>query len=346
MDYSSNFFGKKINDLSYADIESFFTEDQEENNLIEFKSFDSIHGNINESLDGVKRCICAMLNSDGGIIILGAPKGRKVDNKKEKVFKGVLCPVHQLIEKDRLINTISGSIIPLPVSVKVNILQNEGNYVYAFEVQKSEYSPHQFKNCYYARLDGQTQPAPHYLVEALFRKISYPNIKGYIGLNNIDINGNNYLLNISIYMFNVSELQNEEDVSYSLMCDCGIFANSRSPVLAPMYSHEGHRLIHLGLIKVLSYGQVDRHDEVIIINPYEISRNEHKLNLFLDFGGKKSPRKSSDYILDLNKMDLNNKDNPNYLFDKMDENILMSEKRTDLTSEQKISNVLGREVRI
>lgn len=196
MDYSSNFFGKKLEELTYADIVFFFNTDQDETDTIEFKSFNAAHGNIEASLDGIRKGISAMLNSNGGIIIWGAPEGRVIEGKKEKVFGGELSPVNVLIEKDRLINKISSSIIPLPVGVNVNILNDGENYIYIFEIQKSSYSPHQFKNVYYARLDGQSQPAPHYLVEALFRKITYPNIQGYIKLAEISHNGRSYFLDI------------------------------------------------------------------------------------------------------------------------------------------------------
>ena len=347
MDYSNKFFGKKIDDLNYVDIQTFFTVDQDETDTIEFKSFNSAHGNIETSLDGIKKGITAMLNSNGGIILWGAPEGRAIPGKTEKVFGGALSPVNQLIEKDRLINKISSAIIPLPVGVNVKILNVGNDYVYIFEIQKSQYSPHQINNIYYVRLDGQSKPAPHYFIDALFKKISYPNIQGYIKLAQISTNGNLYFLDIEIYIFNVSELQNEEDVSFSLMSDAGFFAKSQdpNPNVKNMYSYSGHRLIHQNLIKVLSYGQPNQHFERIVINPHEaISKWGNKLNLMLDFGGKKSPRKSSNYIIDLVKIDWNKPNEPTYLFESMEENILLSDARKNkgLTTEQQISSVLGR----
>lgn len=312
--------------------------------MIEFKSYNVAHGTVEKSLEGIKKGITAMLNSSGGIIIWGAPEGKQVAGKKEKVFSGVLSPVSELIEKDKLINKISSAITPLPVGVNVKILQDGASYVYLFEVQKSAYSPHQLNNLYYARLDGQSQPAPHYLIEALFRKISYPDLRGYLKLTNISHDGHNHYLDIAIYIFNVSELQNEEDVSFRLMCDNGIFVNSRNPALRHMYGFEGHQLIYKGLINVLHFGAPNEHIERIALDAAQLPRFGSKLNLYLNFGGRKSPLKSSDYVLDLRRIDFNNVANPNYLIESMSENILASEERVKagLTIEAQIASVVGR----
>lgn len=102
MDYSSAFFGKKLDDLVYGDIVSFFAIEQDETDMIEFKSYNAAHGTVEKSLEGIKKGITAMLNSNGGIIIWGAPEGKSIAGKKEKVFSGALSAVSELIEKDKL----------------------------------------------------------------------------------------------------------------------------------------------------------------------------------------------------------------------------------------------------
>lgn len=192
MDYSKIYFDKTINNLSFQDIVAFFIEPKEEYTKIEFKSFSAQYGNFNVNLEGVIRGICAMLNSEGGILIWGAPEGIVPTGQKEKIFQGNLTSVSDLKTKDWIINKISDSITPLPIGINVAILVENQNIVYVFEIQQSTYPPHQYKNTYYARLDGQTKPAPHYLIDALFKKITYPNIEGYISLDKISHNGSNY----------------------------------------------------------------------------------------------------------------------------------------------------------
>lgn len=345
MDYSQNFFGKILADVTYHDIVHFFSEEKDESNNIEFKSYSAEHGNVNRNIEGVIRGICAFLNSDGGILIWGAPEGVKVEGRQEKIFIGDLSPVPELKEKDWLINKISDSITPLPVGINVKTLENEGKYIYVFEIQQSEYSPHQYRNIYYARLDGQTKPAPHYLIEALYRKITFPHLEGYIKPDKIFIDGNNYNLDITIFIFNFSELQNEENVSFRLMCPQGIFVNSQIPQYQNMYLYDGHQLVHKDLIDVLHFGAPNMHTERLMFNPNKVlTEFENKVDFFLSFGGKNSPLKSSNYKFDFSKIDWNNQDDPNYLIEEMNENILSSDlqKKLNNTREDTLKAILKR----
>ncbi len=304
-----------------------------------------MYGNFNKNLEGVIRGICAFLNSDGGILIWGAPEGREVEARQEKVFSGDLALVPELKEKDWFINKVSDSITPLPIGINLQRIENGGNYVYIFEIQKSTYSPHQFKNTYFARLDGQTKPAPHYLIDALFNKITYPQIECFIKPTRIEHNGTNYFLNIEIYMFNFSELQNEEDAFYRLMCPQGIFMRSQLAHHSHMYSKNGHQLIYKDIINVLHFGAPEVYSERIQINPNEIlNHHSNKIQLFLTFGGKNSPLKSSEYTLNLRAINWSDVENPNYLFESIVENKLFSEiqKDKEMTREKTLEAVLER----
>lgn len=346
MNYSKIIFEKNLEELEYQDIEDFFQDEKEESNNLEFKSFSKEHGKFSLSLEGVTRSICAFLNSDGGILVFGAPEGKSVEGKKEKVFKGDLTPIPELMEKDRLISKISDSILPLPVGVKVKIIDKDDTYLYIFEIEKSIYSPHQHKNTYHARLDGQTKPAPHYLIDALFKKISYPNLEGYINLERISNDGHNYLLDISILIFNFSELQNEENISFRLTCQQGIFTDSEDRNFSDYYALEGHqRVSNNGGLDVLHYGAPFREPEQIKINATYLKHNfNDKVELYLYFGGKKSPLKVSNYKLDLSKIDWGNTENPNYLFEEINENNLISEERekSNRSKTDTLKELLGR----
>ncbi len=339
MDYSKAYFGKSLNELLYQDIVDFFISEQEESDRIEYKSFSIQHGNFNNKLEGVIRGICAFLNSDGGILVWGAPEGIKLENRKERIFKGVLSPINELLEKDSLISKISDSITPLPVGINVQILKEENLYVYIFEVQKSDYKPHQFKSIYYARLDGQTKPAPHYLIEALFKQIKYPNIEGYIKPIKISSDGSKFLLDIEIFLFNFTELQNEENAFFRLMCKEGIFTSSLTPGNEEMFGYKGHLLIFKNFIDILHFGAANLHSERLQFSPYT-----REVELDLMFGGKKSPMKRSKYKLDLSLIDLNNPDNPYYLITEMNENKTSGELQAEMgySKEKTIKEFLGR----
>src|SRR5258708_14850149 len=111
MSYSKLYLGKEPSDLTYADIENYFTDEKDESNKIEYKSYHSPdEKNHTEKENGVIRAICGLLNSEGGLVIWGAPIGQTVTGKKEKVFKAALSPAEKLIEKDSFINRVTDLI--------------------------------------------------------------------------------------------------------------------------------------------------------------------------------------------------------------------------------------------
>jgi len=341
--YSQQYFGKNLDNLEIQDISDFFAEEKEESDKIEFKAFHHTFGNFNRNLEGVIRGICAFLNSNGGILIWGAPLGQ--ENENRQIFQGPLSLVTQLIEKDTLISKISDSITPLPINVNVHTIENRGDYLYIFEVQKSNYSPHQFKNIYYARLDGQTKPAPHYLIDALFKKVSYPNIEGFINLDGFGnaSNGNVYL-DISIIIINFSALQNEEDISYRLICGQAIFAGSLNPQTSHNYALRGHQYTNIGNIDILHFGAPEITSQRLLFNLETLAdqhNNEMELNLF--FGGKKSPLKFSEYKLNFGNGSIRTQ-NPVELLTSIEENVLASEKQKALgtTRENLLDSILKR----
>ena len=119
MNYIESYLNKSnIIDLQLGDIESYFQKEKEESDKIEFKSFVDDMNRISEKESTIIKSICAFLNSEGGIIIWGAPIGRKVEGKKEKVFSGELSPVERLYEKDEFINKITNLITPQPTGVQ------------------------------------------------------------------------------------------------------------------------------------------------------------------------------------------------------------------------------------
>jgi len=341
--YSHQYFGKNLEDLEFQDVVAFFATEKEELDKIEFKAFHSNYGNFNKNLEGVIRGICGFLNSNGGILIWGAPLGQKVDD--QLVFQGALSLVDELIEKDSLISRVSDSITPLPVNVNVQIIENNGSYLYVFEVQKSNYSPHQFKNIYYARIDGQTKPAPHYPIDALFKKVSYPNIEGFINLDRVgNANNGNVYLDISIIIINFSALQNEEDISYRLICKQAKFAGSLNPLTAHNYSMQGHQFTNVGNIDILHFGAPEMASQRLIFNLDTLAdEHNYEMDLVLFFGGKKSPLKFSEYKLNFGNGQIAPQ-NLIRLITKIEENIPASEKQKALgiTRENLLNSILKR----
>lgn len=349
-DYSSIYFRKPLNNLEYQDIVDFFVEPKEETTTVEFKSFSRQYGVFEQNLRGVTKGICAFLNSEGGILIWGAPEGKKLPGQKHKTFQGTLSPLKDLWEKDRLINKISDPITPLPIGINVKILEKSGDVIYVFEVQKSNYSPHQFRNKYWCRLDGQTEIAPHYLIEALFRQIRYPNIEGFIKAKRLYKKTINYILEIEIYIFNFSPLQNEENMCFRLTCEQG--KPSRSHVERPniTYALEGHQLIFRDSTEILHFGSNRVHSESLIIDADKLLKSNNEIDLILLFGGKFSPLKVSQYKINLRKIGFStSRDLPPEILnlssalEAIEVNMLLIDKQNqaEMTKEKILKEVLG-----
>lgn len=319
--YSLIYFDKELSDLSYNDIEKFFEEPKEETNRIEFKSFRGERGNLQNKLNGVIRGVCALLNSEGGILIWGAPKGQKISGKKEEIYKGELSPLFDFYEKDRLISKISDLITPLPIGINLEILEKENKYIYIFEVQESMHKPHQFNHRYYARLDGQTRPAPHYLIEAFFKQIKYPNLNGFMRFEKITQDNENITLRTTLLILNRTELQNEENVSFSVTCPQGIFEKSRDRSSAKYYRYNGRQLIKENYKKVLSYGEKILYSEDLLFKYSELKECKFNTEITLRFSGRMCPLKTSKYFLTFG----NGLKNTGDLVQQKYENLLVSE---------------------
>lgn len=281
IDFCINYFGKSLTDLEYTDIEKYFISDvRTESNKIEYKSF-SKNGKLIDKFSPIIQSICSFLNSDGGILVWGAPKGEKIQGRKEKDFNGELCPVNQLIEKDYFINKISDNITPLPTGINLKTLtKDEDNFIYIIEVQKSPSSPHQYKDRYYVRIDGQNRPASHYYIEALFKKISYPNLVCKLAVPRVKYNNYNkqYETHLWIEISNQSQFQNESELFIRM-------------------SFASHSFKDLPVSKkTLFYGIPIVRTEAI--NFKELSES-HTIQIV--FGGKKSPLKVCKYKVSYRK---------------------------------------------
>jgi hypothetical protein len=329
LNYTKQYFGKELGELTYQDIENFFVEEKDESDKIEFKSYHNAEErNHTEKENGVIRAICGLLNSEGGIVIWGAPIGQTVVGKNEKIFKGALSPSDKIVEKDSFISRVTDLITPSPKGIKFQSIEKEGKYIYIIEVEQSFYSPHQFRNVYYMRIDGQTKPAPHHFIEALFRKVTFPKLEGYIKIDSIRSNGKQLILQISNMIFNKSKLQNEDEIYYRVLVTVGKFAqygiydgNDR------IYTMEGHELRVYNAKATLYYNEPLTNSEYVLFDPFELTEENNECQIFLYFGGKKSPLMISQYKLAMGNM---NATRPNSNFISIEENVYAYEQSDKL----------------
>lgn len=328
MDYCKLYFDKNLHELTFEDIENFFLEEKEESDKIEFKSFyDEEDKDFDKKRNKVLKSISGFLNSEGGIIIWGAPCGQNVEGKKEKIFKGKLSPVSRLLEKDSFIRKVTNSITPAPRPIRFQPIERDGEYIYVIEVEQSPYPPHQFQNNYYMRLDGQTVPAPHHYVEALFKKVKYPNLEGYIKIISAKGTGHSYTVNFQLSFFNWSALHNEENLTYRFIVSNGQFINKSGEGRKEVYNSEMNEHHILVAKDIFYYGEPVTEQEFVEFIPLRLAKTQKKAKILLTFGGKFSPLKASYYTLDFSKI---NSPNPNDMIIEAKQNILFIDLQSEI----------------
>jgi hypothetical protein len=176
---------KNIADLTTDDIVNFFSEEREETASLEFKS-----GELEK--EELNREVCAFLNTEGGVIIYGAPREKEVN--KKRVCVGDPVPCSKVKGEHSLVSSIAANISPIPSNMKVKCLDYKDGHIFILEVPQSMHPPHQVssKGTYYIRLDKEARPAPHGIVEAFFNKRQKPKLAlsfeiGYSGQNWISL---------------------------------------------------------------------------------------------------------------------------------------------------------------
>lgn len=280
-------FNKDIHELELLDIEKYFKATPfEESDSLEYKSYaaDKQKGNHKGKEEAILKTICGFLNSEGGVIIWGAPES-KLFNGEQKLEKE-LSPFIGVVNKDSFISKVLHRIIPSPQGIKCNPIQiSDTESIIIIEVPKSTYRPHQLNSKYYMRADGQTIIAPHHYIEALFKQVSYPILTGKIELRStnkriIEKVGRLFIeCEINLIVENRSMYLNEKNLSISLVVD-NTYQTLRDEV---------HLVAHYGkpIIKV---------EKIHLPIQYMYSLNRSEIAVM--FGGEKSPIRVSRYLLE------------------------------------------------
>lgn len=264
-DYCKQILGKSIRDITIEDLKEFFLEEKEETEILEFKSgkgdFDSIF------TKNILKTTSAFLNSSGGVLIWGAPEDRPQEKGGPKKCVGELVLLKDRKEKDQVINRISSSISYMPNNIKVERLDSYHGFVYIIEVQESESKPHQYNGQYFIRLDGQSKPAPHYIVDSLFNQIKFADIECDVIIKDykFDYFSNHHNITLAVYYFNFSKNIIAKNVELHLYLESGVFENNKLQDIEPKCTSS----LHFGVnpsttLKILINDEKFKNEEKII----------------------------------------------------------------------------------
>lgn len=299
--YAQNIFGSNISDITFNGLINYFAEQRLETDTLEFKSFPA-QANFDLLMSKILKTICGFLNGSGGLLIWGAPT--KTNIGQVDYFQGALTPLAIQKSVDWFTNKICSSISPMPINVSIKTIEVEGSFIYLFEVQESQYKPHQFDHIYYIRLDGQTKPAPHFIVQSLMRQITYPDLRATLRINRFINRGEETVSKLALAIFNFSQLQNEVDYNYMLTLTGGsrfIGWNTGSFGDNITFTMNGAQLIHRPISHPLHFGIP--YTRSFTIN---IPKNVNEVDFLLTFGGRFSPAKVCIYKLNIADIDTRN----------------------------------------
>jgi hypothetical protein len=340
MGYIEQYFGKEANNLTFSDIENYFAQERVESDTIEFKAHVA-QGDAREKEKAIFRTVCGFLNSSGGLVIWGAPKAQPVVGRKKDGFSGPLSPLNYCIEKDAFVNRLTDAITPAPAYVRFFPFERSGEFVYLIEVEQSGYSPHQFEKYYPMRIDGQTRPAPHYFVEALFKKITFPRLEGYLKLETYRYDGSRLRLGAAFLIFHKSRLQNAQGLFLQIVVtQAAVFARSQQGGTGfGMKGHEWKKKDE----QTIYYNQPIRYLEELSVNPHELQQRQNLLEIWMVFGSTTTPLIRSWYKLRIDPTRAEVADLNTLIVEKEENKFWFEyEDRLGMTETERMRGILGR----
>lgn len=180
--YIQKILGKSIEKIQLDHVKEFFKSPQEETSILEFKS-----GEVD--ILKVFKEIAAFHNTEGGLLIVGAPKEQvqEIGKVKKKLCQGNLT-YSKFEGRDWLLQKIGSNIVPYPTGIQIKDFQTEQGAVFLIDVPQSTNPPHQCTSdgCYYIRIDNESKPAPHGFIQAMFNQRRKPKLLALINFKASD----------------------------------------------------------------------------------------------------------------------------------------------------------------
>ena len=162
--FITQFFDKNPDELTVSDIQNYFNDRQEESPTLEFKSGDA-------EINDVFKEVAAFLNTEGGLLIIGSPREtRETIGKRVINFCQGEVTYSKFVSKDWLHQKLFSNITPSPTEIYIKEIVTEKGNIFILDIPQSTNPPHQSTadGRYYIRLENESKPAPHGLIQALF----------------------------------------------------------------------------------------------------------------------------------------------------------------------------------
>lgn len=196
------------------------------------------------------------------------------------------------------------------------------------------------------RMDGHTKPAPHHYIEALFKKLSFPNLEAYLKLDRyIHTDNDAARLYCTIIFRNQSPFQNDYNLQYRVFTSHGhimpgaaIQVNLTQKELAEPGDYSNPEVAN-----TIYYGNWLHDSFNITLSRTTLHNNGYIIEIRLQFGAKHSPMKLCLYTIKIGERENTNlQDN---IVD-MVENRFFNIHESEMTKsdEERLFETLGRRI--
>lgn len=154
-------FKKPIQELTFADLEEYFSQKRRESQHLEFKSGEA-------TIDKILKEVGALLNAEGGVLIIGAPRELERPNGAGICVGELTKSSFESVETVK--TYLTNDIIPPPPRIQIKQLQDATRNVFVMDIPASPAAPHQVlrNGKYYFRDGDMSRPARHREVEKMF----------------------------------------------------------------------------------------------------------------------------------------------------------------------------------
>lgn len=193
-------FGKEPSSIDLNDIDSLIKQKREESRNLEYKAPDI----LNRPVD-LSKWVSAMLNADGGLIILGVceDKPERKDRINAKIYPTRIEFVTEEYPKERIEQLIFGNIrSSTKPDLRIYPIRNPNDHVqavYLVEITQGDNPPYQAADDkYYRRLNATKYSMPHSEIADFFGRRRKPRLTLDNQIMSVDVNNSTFYLRIFV----------------------------------------------------------------------------------------------------------------------------------------------------
>lgn len=207
MSFVKDLFGKKPPGIKIEDIDILIVNKREEDRFLEYK--DPRILNTPERLSG---WISALLNADGGLIIIGVCEDDP--DKKEKVEAKIFPVRKEFVSKEYtkerieqlIYSNIRSSSRPVINVYPVRDEADTSKAIYLIEIPQGDNPPYQASDGkYYRRLNATKYPMPHSEIADFFGKRRKPALSLILEIIEVNIQKSEYSFTLRVFIHNTGK---------------------------------------------------------------------------------------------------------------------------------------------